>query len=84
MAYFFLFFYLGHIFFYRCLQNCSPYTLVKFGRIGRIFWTYFDVKCKQENRDFRFDDPTLTACNLTHGPDTITKPKLFPSQDPTL
>ena len=33
-----------------------------------VFLTYLDV---DKNSDFRFDDPTLTVCNLIHGRDTI-------------
>ena len=49
------------------LSTCSE-NLAAFGTHLVPLWT---KTARGKNRDFQFDNPPLTACNLTHGQDTI-------------
>ena len=65
------FLYYSHFFLldrFKSVSSACSENLAAFGTYLVPLWT---KTARAKNRDFRFDDPTLTACNLTQGPRTI-------------
>ena len=71
IPYFWTFLYYSHFFLldrFKSVSSACSENLAAFGTYLVPLWT---KTARAKNRDFRFDDPTLTACNLTQGPRTI-------------
>ncbi len=79
LSHIFELFYIIPIFFlldrFKSVSSACSENLAAFGTYLVPLWT---KTARAKNRDFRFDDPTLTACNLTHGPGTILVNNLAP------